>query len=77
MNKTVIVNAWHVNIFMYTQLLGAEKTDICFYTSHGGEHKNTANILETAVFTIICEFKKKEKGKKLSTKAVEPWESIL
>lgn len=40
MNKknSVIVNACH-GIFMYILLLGAEKIDISFYTSHGGEHK--------------------------------------
>lgn len=40
----ITVNAWYVNIFMYVQLLGAEKIGICFYTSHGGEYKNVTNI---------------------------------
>lgn len=55
MNKTVTVNTWYFNIFMYAKSLGVEKIDICFYISHEGEHKYMANILEIVVFSTICE----------------------
>ena len=55
MDKTVTVNTWHFNIFMYAKFLGLEKIDICFYISHEGEHKCMANILKIVVFSTICE----------------------
>ena len=57
---SVVVNTCHVNILMYIPLLRAEKIDICFCTSCGEERKNMANILEIALFNMICEDKKKK-----------------